>query len=337
VEREWEVPEPDRGLLPLFPLSGMAAIARVRMVVSYPLKGAPEEVTIRWEAFPTDRVMSTLEEARTIVIAGQMWAKGVSWVHEFRETEPTFHWLASDAAAGGLMLEVPEVPSASSARSSIPALSIGLVGAWVVLGAGMGALGKSRGRWVVALALAPVFFVGAALTTNVGLVEGPAMGTTSPSLDADQGAAIFRPLHTNIYRAFDYTEEEDVYDALSRSVTGALLDELYEEISLGLEMQLEDGAAISRVQKVECLEVEIEQIGERDGVLSFDAVARWQVTGAVFHWGHSHTRTNEYKARYTVIGTDEGWRISASRVLEQSRIDGVPGDPGGVFTPGTEL
>jgi hypothetical protein len=61
------------------------------------------------------------------------------------------------------------------------------------------------------------------------------------------------------------------------------------------------------------------------------------VTGAVFHWGHSHTRTNEYKARYTVIGTDEGWRISASRVLEQSRIDGVPGDPGGVFTPGTEL
>jgi hypothetical protein len=38
-----------------------------------------------------------------------------------------------------------------------------------------------------------------------------------------------------------------------------------------------------------------------------------------------------------VTGTSDGWRIGASQVLEQSRIEGVPGDPGGVFTPGTEL
>ncbi len=54
--------------------------------------------------------------------------------------------------------------------------------------------------------------------------------------------------------------------------------------------------------------------------------ARWRVKGAVFHWGHSHTRTNEYRARYTVRGTEHGWRISASQVLEQQRIESAPID-----------
>src|SRR5690606_14532992 len=137
--------------------------------------------------------------------------------------------------------------------------------------------------------------------------------------------AAFRPLHTNIYRAFDYNEEGDIYDALARSVDGPLLDELYNQIYRGLVMQLEDGAAVSRVQNVEPVESELRAVVAADGAASFRLSHRWRVTGAVYHWGHSHTRTNEYLAEYTVAATADGWRITASRPLEQFRVDSAPG------------
>ncbi len=59
----------------------------------------------------------------------------------------------------------------------------------------------------------------------------------------------------------------------------------------------------------------------------FAVVARWQVQGAVFHWGHSHYRTNEYQARYNVLATDEGWRIADSQILEQLRVEASPITP----------
>ena len=71
------------------------------------------------------------------------------------------------------------------------------------------------------------------------------------------------------------------------------------------------------------LEVEVESTGSGGG-LGFQVVTRWQVDGAVFHWGHSHWRTNEYRARYTVGATDDGWRILEDEVLEQRRVDAGP-------------
>ena len=61
---------------------------------------------------------------------------------------------------------------------------------------------------------------------------------------------------------------------------------------------------------------------------------RWQVEGRVTHWGHLHERTNEYLARFEMIGTTEGWRIGALDLLEQERInqfddpEGVDGEDG---------
>ena len=51
--------------------------------------------------------------------------------------------------------------------------------------------------------------------------------------------------------------------------------------------------------------------------------ARWQVEGVVYHWGHSHSRLNEYRARYTVASVSQGWRIVGVEPLEQRRVDPV--------------
>ena len=91
-------------------------------------------------------------------------------------------------------------------------------------------------------------------------------------------------------------------------------------------MLQEAGGAVSRVAEVRHMDLGVESIGvvgeeDRPG---FVVDALWQVDGAVYHWGHAHTRTNEYRARYTVHAADTGWRIAASEVLEQRRIDAAP-------------
>ena len=69
--------------------------------------------------------------------------------------------------------------------------------------------------------------------------------SSPPALDAEQALAVFRPLHANIYRAFDYDTESDVYDALERVVEGKLLDRLYDEIYTDLVLA-DDGARSAR-------------------------------------------------------------------------------------------
>ena len=62
--------------------------------------------------------------------------------------------------------------------------------------------------------------------------------------------------------------------------------------------------------------------------------------GQVYHWGHSHTRVNEYEADYAVLSTPAGWRIAASSIREQFRVDEPdPETEGKPFTlpPGIEL
>ena len=131
----------------------------------------------------------------------------------------------------------------------------------------------------------------------------------------------------NIYRAFDYTDEDAVYDALEQSVDGELLAGLYDEVYRSLVLQ-EEGGAISKVTAVRHAVIDVEDIGlvgpeKRAG---FSLRCEWQVDGAVYHWGHAHTRTNEYIASYTIHAGDAGWRIAASQPIEQRRVDAQPLD-----------
>ena len=89
----------------------------------------------------------------------------------------------------------------------------------------------------------------------------------------------------NIYRAYDYGDQSDVYDALAHSVNGPLLDELFLKIQSGLRMK-EQGGAIANVQEVRIVSI----MPALDNPESLDCT--WNVTGTVEHWGHIHTREN---------------------------------------------
>ena len=45
--------------------------------------------------------------------------------------------------------------------------------------------------------------------------------------------------------------------------------------------------------------------------------------GSVHHWGHTHTRVNEYLAAYTVEPRRASWKITAAQVLDERRVKDV--------------
>ena len=127
--------------------------------------------------------------------------------------------------------------------------------------------------------------------------------------------AVAGSLLRNVYRAFDYHSESDIYDALARSVQGDLLADLYLKIKQGLIMQ-EQGGAVARVQEVKVVKTEEAGKSER----GFAERVTWQVQGTVEHWGHIHTRINEYSADLKIESAGASWKIIALNVVRQSQV-----------------
>jgi hypothetical protein len=134
--------------------------------------------------------------------------------------------------------------------------------------------------------------------------------------DADARAALAETLLRNIYRGFDYAKESDIYDALAQSVAGDLLTDLYLKVKRGLIVQ-EQGGAVARVQEVKVTKSE-RAVGAVEG--GFAERVTWQVTGTVEHWGHIHTRVNEYTADVGITPRDDAWKIVSMKVVKQSQV-----------------
>ena len=49
--------------------------------------------------------------------------------------------------------------------------------------------------------------------------------------------------------------------------------------------------------------------------------AKWTALGTVGHWGHIHTRKNQYAANITVEPVDAAYKITDLELLEEKRID----------------
>jgi hypothetical protein len=137
--------------------------------------------------------------------------------------------------------------------------------------------------------------------------------------EADVATEIFAALHKNIYRSFDYQNESDIYDSLAQSVSGPILDDIYNTVYRGLIMK-DEGGAVCVVDKVNTLNTIFIAPLETDQ-LDYQVQCDWQIIGMVNHWGHTHRRANEYSASYTISAIDQQWRITDSKVTKQQRVD----------------
>ncbi len=138
------------------------------------------------------------------------------------------------------------------------------------------------------------------------------------NLDDPQATALLETLLKNVYRAFDFREEEDVYDKLAISVMGDLLADVYLENRRSFVVQAAGGAQ-AKVQEVNVRNASAERLD--DSPLRYALRGQWTAMGTVGHWGHVHTRQNLYDAIVTIEAVDGTWKITELEVIEENRID----------------
>jgi hypothetical protein len=140
----------------------------------------------------------------------------------------------------------------------------------------------------------------------------------APQMTDTDAVAVFNSLLKNIYRSFDFREEDDVYDRLATSVSGDLLSEIYLQNRKSLVVS-QAGGARARVKEVEILEIDVNQFD--DNPLGRLFHAEWTAMGTVGHWGHIHMRKNHYEANISVEPVGGAWKITGLELLEEKRID----------------
>lgn len=136
-----------------------------------------------------------------------------------------------------------------------------------------------------------------------------------PEVSDREAEDILHSLLHNIYRSFDYREENAVYDVLERSVSGDLLTQIYLQTRQSLTLASQGGARV-KVKQVELVDFHRRSTGQGEMV----ADCSWIVKGDVGHWGHIHQRTNQYRAELAIRATDGRWQITGMDLLSQERL-----------------
>ncbi len=285
-----------RVVTPDEPVDGTSAI--IGAIFVYPVDGIPKDVRLTWDLFD-DRI--TRVPASATDEAGPMPSF-------LTPEDPELHWvnyLKGSALPGELEVEVP---------TSHLAIPIALLVA-ILAALGFLIVAVRRRSWVLGLA-ATMLVVGGWVAQPVGgLIDIPIPASIrTPS--GEEAAPTIHALLYNVYRALDFRQEEVVFDRLARSLSGDVLERVYLEMRKGLRLENQGGARV-RVREVELLDI-TPQDSTASGTLRYRT--RWNATGSVGHWGHTHMRTNSYDALMTLGRTGDEWKIADIDILEEQRV-----------------
>lgn len=270
--------------------------AMLGAIFVYPTRDLPETVTMDWDLF-SERIQ--------VVPAASVDQAGPLPVY-LEPDVPVLEWQN--------FLKNPVIPKTVEIREppGAAARSLGmlrwfllpgcvLLATWLLLQPRRGSSSPA-----VAFSAAAVVLVAGFLVFRAGQFA---------SVSDDRARDVVGGLLHNIYRAFDYRRDEQIYDTLSRSVAGDLLERIYLETRRGLELANQGGA------RAKVKEIELTGLAARpgeDGV--FVADATWEVRGSVGHWGHVHTRSNRYRAKLTIAPTDGRWKLTGLEIIDEERL-----------------
>ena len=283
------------------------APAIVGVIITYITDGMPQRVSVDWELF-TDRIQrvpaTATDPAGPLMSYVEPGDSVHTWTNFLKNYElPTVHEV--DVAGSLGELRVPLV--------SLVCLVgfLGMLG-WIAA--------RVRGRGPLRLPLAIAAFL---LATGAAAYPFAQVTLSRPvlmagALNDEQAAALLNTLLKNVYRAFDFREEEDVYDKLALSVSGDLLTDIYLQNRRSMAIQ-QAGGAQAKIKEVAVEGASAEQI-DGDG-LTYALSARCTALGSVGHWGHVHQRKNRYEAVVNVAARDGAWKIVGLELRDEQRID----------------
>jgi hypothetical protein len=290
-------PDLEKGLVVEDRDSVPAAEALVGVVFAAALDGPPGVVRVVWEVFPADG-------SEAVVEAG---VRGRQTARRLTPQNAELIWKNDADLAVPTMLALPPVPPARGWMTwqMAAAAVVGLLG---ILKAGILIRRDRLPRAAIEAAIALV--VAAAIGWAGSRSEAPV------AVDAEQADEISYALLRNVYHAFDYRRESDIYDTLAKSATGDLLTRIYLEIQRSLQVETQGGARV-RVTDVDLRKCAL--VPPAAG--AFVADCEWVAVGTVTHWGHTHDRVNRYRARLSIAPVDGQWRLVGLELMSEERIN----------------
>lgn len=135
------------------------------------------------------------------------------------------------------------------------------------------------------------------------------------SFSKPEASKLVDHLLKNTYRAFDFRKESDIYDKLAISNEEGLLADLYIQTKKSMVMEQQGGIQV-KVKEVEILEVE--EVSSNDEGLSVKC--KWKVSGDIGHWGHIHSRVNQYEAILHLKPIEGVWKFNKLDIIEEVRL-----------------
>jgi hypothetical protein len=285
--------------------------AIVGVIIAYISDGLPQQVTVDWELF-TDQLQQV--PATATDPAGPLPSfvtpddNVLTWTNFLKNYQmPTVRQVAVSETLGEI-----KIPLGS------------LLFAAAIVPAGWRLRARRRaGKPLVVPSVAIVVLLGGALVsypyTQVRIARP---GLMAGDLTDQQAQQLLQALLKNVYRAFDFRDENAVYDKLALSVQGDLLTDIYLQNRKSFAVQRAGGAQ-ARVQDVDIRQARAER--QAGDTLTYAIRGQWTATGTVGHWGHVHTRKNQYDAIVTVKADQGGWKLSGLEVLEEQRIGPAAG------------
>ena len=298
MTRTFFIDQPER-----MPLS----TAMLGVIITYITKGMPQEVTVDWDLF-SDRIQKVPTSA--VDPAGPF----PSYVTPEDNVLVWKNFLKTYQIPTVAKLEVDN----SLTHFKLPAAS--LLCAIILLPVGFFGMKRRRQSRSIRyhMGLFGLLCVGCVLLFPYLKVSVARPSVMTPELSGKQAVTILESLLKNIYRSFDFREEDDVYDRLATSASGDLLADIYLQNRKSLVVT-QAGGARARVKEVKILDVETDHLDDKPLGLLFHA--KWTAMGTVGHWGHIHTRKNQYEANIIVEPVEGAWRITGLELLEEKRID----------------
>ncbi len=283
------------------------ATAIVGVILTYLTEQIPQQVTVDWELFneQIDRVPATaIDPAGPLASYVSPDARVLTWTNFLKNYRmPTVDEVDVRGSLGEL--KIPVV--------TLAGIAIGLGLLWQL----------SRRRRAQQPFRAVV--IGLLATIVASVIAWPYLSVTikrpaaiAGTLQDEQAQVLLQALLKNVYRAFDFREEQDVYDKLALSVSGDLLADIYLQNRKSFAVQ-KAGGAQAKVRDVTILGASAERLDE-DG-LAYGIRGNWTATGTVGHWGHVHVRENLYDAELKVQAVDGKWKITALELLEEKRVE----------------
>ncbi len=283
--------------------------AMIGVIITYLTDGIPQEVTAQWDLF-SERVKK---------VTAQMTDPAGPFPYDMEPGDNVLKW--TNYLKNYTIPTVDNI-SVADRHKGVPVPLGSLVCVLVLIPLGITIRGRLRNAKPVIFQ-----FIVAGLLAVSTIILTPyfhvSLGSDARAsqFHEEDGKAVMHSLLKNVYRAFDFRDEEDVYDKLAVSVNGDLLADVYLQHRKSMVVE-QAGGARAKVERIEIREVAVSESAAHEGALDLRSV--WTALGKVGHWGHIHTRENLYDAIVTIKVVDGFWKIIDLELLEEKRIDPSP-------------